>query len=281
MTQRSFPDLISDVSAETRDAVHSYTQVLGDWRASCLPRRKHWWHISVYPSTRGLTTGLIHANIDFELELDLQADRLLAHVAGGDTMSEPLGGRPARELASAVAVFLADQGIDPSLVPTDKQRDSHNVTATGYSSDVATNLIAIIRSVSAAMNDFQAKISVETSPIQLWPHHFDLAMLCLPGGKISGQDPADEELSDQQMNFGFLFGDDFLPEPYFYITAYPFPDELADLKLPDGAEWQREGFTGVVLPYRRLLEKPEPGDYLIGLWGALLSAGIKLMREKH
>ena len=42
--------------------------------------------------------------------------------------------------------------------------------------------------------------------------------------KIPGQDPADEESSDKQMNFGFTFGDEGIPEPYFYITAYPLPD---------------------------------------------------------
>lgn len=279
MAQLTFPDLAGDRIAETRDAVHSYTQVLGDWRASCTPRRKHWWHISLYPSVRGLTTGLIHANIDFELELDLQSDRLLARVADGNAMSEPLGGRPAQELMHAVTAFLADQGIDASLVPDDKQRVSHTVAATDYSTSVARNLALTVRSVSAAMTTFRAGISEETSPIQLWPHHFDLAMLYLPGGKIPGQDPSNEEMSDKQMNFGFLFGDNFLPEPYFYITAYPFPAKLTDLKLSNGAEWQTEGFTGVVLPYRRLLDEPEPGTYLVNLWNSLLSAGRVLLLD--
>lgn len=279
MAKRSFPKLISGDVTETRHAVHAYAQVLGDWRASCLPRRKHWWHISVYPSARGLTTGLIQANIDFELELDFKADCLLAHVADGPSMSEPLGGRPACELADAVTGFLADHGIDRKLAPLDKQRESHNVVASGYSSEVAANLAAVIRAISAAMADFQAGVPWETSPIQLWPHHFDLAMLCLTGGKIPGQDPSDEELSDKQINFGFAFGDSYVPEPYFYITAYPFPDGLTDLKLPNGAVWQSEGFTGVVLRYSRLLEEQTPREYLIDLWRDVLSAAEQLMLD--
>jgi Family of unknown function (DUF5996) len=279
MTQRSFPEMTSGDVTETRDAVHAYSQVLGDWRASCLPRRKHWWHISVFPSARGLTTGLVQANIDFELELDMNADCLRARVADGPSMSEPLGGRPACELANAVTGFLTDHGIDRKLVPVDKQRKSHNVVASGYSSEVAANLAAVLRAISAAMMDLRARVAGETSPIQLWPHHFDLAMLYLTGEKIPGQDPADEELSDKQINFGFAFGDAYVPEPYFYITAYPFPDGLTDLQLPDGAVWQSEGFTGVVLRYRRLLEEQNPREYLVGLWRDVLSAGKQLMLD--
>jgi hypothetical protein len=272
-TEHAFPELNAKEIVETRDAVHVYTQVIGDWRTSCLAHRKHWWQITVYPSLRGLTTGMIHAGIDFELELDLQQDRLLGQVAGGDTLSEPLGGRSGRDLAGVVASFLTDHGIDPELIPEDKKRESHDVTAAGYSVDTAASLGTTVRSVSAAMAAFRAPIAEETSPIQVWPHHFDLAMLWLPGEKIPGQDPADEEVSDKQMNFGFTFGDAGIAEPYFYITAYPLPDALPGLALPDGSIWQSEGFSGAVLLYQRLLKEENPPEYLVNLWNALLSAG--------
>jgi hypothetical protein len=273
MTEHAFPELNATEIVATRDAVHAYTQVIGDWRTSCLAHRKHWWQITVYPSVRGLTTGMIHAGIDFELELDLQQDRLLGQVAGGDTLSEPLGGRSGHDMAGIVASFLTDHGIDPELIPDDKKRESHDVAAGGYSVDIAASLGTTVRSVSAAMVAFRAPITEETSPIQIWPHHFDLAMLWLPGEKIPGQDPADEEVSDKQMNFGFTFGDAGIPEPYFYITEYPLPDALPGLTLPDGTIWQSEGFSGAVLLYRRLLKEANPQEYLVNLWNALLSAG--------
>jgi len=274
MTTNAFPVLNAEEIVETRDAVHAYAQVIGDWRTSCLARRKHWWQITVYPSVRGLTTGMIQAaDIDFELELDLQADLLLGHVAGGGNLSEPLGGRSGRDLADAVAGFLTDQGIDPGLVPEDKKRESHDITAAGYSADIADSLGSAVRSISAAMAAFRAPVAEETSPIHIWPHHFDLAMLWLPGEKIPGQDPMDEESSDKQMNFGFAFGDEGIPEPYFYVTAYPLPDALPGLALPDGTIWQSDGFNGAVLLYRRLLEETNPHDYLVSLWNSLLSTG--------
>ncbi len=280
MTTHAFPELNAKEIAETRDAVHAYAQVIGDWRTSCLARRKHWWQITVYPSVRGLTTGMIQAGVDFELELDLKNDRLLGHVDGGGTLSEPLGGRSGRDLAGVIASFLTDEGIDPALVPEDKKRESHDVTADGYSVDIATSLGTALRSINAAMSSFRAPIAEETSPIQIFPHHFDLAMLWLPGEKIPGQDPVDEEMSDKQMNFGFGFGDAGIPEPYFYVTAYPLPDELPKLALPDGTVWQSEGFSGAVLLYRRLLEESDPHKYLVSLWNDLLSEGRQHMLDK-
>ena len=275
MTTSRFPRLDAAAIGPTLNAVHAYTQVLGDWLGSSLPRRKHWWQLTVKPSIGGVSTGLVQAGIDFELELELGQDRLRGRVSGGEELSETLAGRPARELAGMVQSFLLDNGIDPELIPADKGRERDTQATPNYSVDIAETLGTALRSVNAAMSTFQAGIREETSPVQIWPHHFDLGMLWLPGAKVDGQDPKDEEYSDKSMNFGFTFGDEGIPEPYFYITAYPLPDALPVISLPPGTKWQSEGFNGAVLPYRSLLENAKPADYLLELWNGLLDAGRK------
>lgn len=123
----------------------------------------------------------------------------------------------------------------------------------------------------------RSRIREETSPVQLWPHHFDLSILWLPGEKIADQDPQDEEYSDKQMNFGFTFGDDGNPEPYFYVTAYPLPEGFPSLQLPPGTRWLTDGFNGAVLPYRSLTESGDPIGCLLDLWNGLMSAGREQM----
>jgi len=102
-------------------------------------------------------------------------------------------------------------------------------------------------------------------------------MMWLPGEKIPAQDSQDEESSDKQMNFGFVLGDEGIPEPYFYITAYPLPEAFPGFELPNGATWHTDGFSGIVLLYRSLLENPRAGDYLVDLWNKSLSAGRQHM----
>lgn len=281
MRTQPFPNLDAHRIRDTRNAMHAYAQVLGDWRASCLPHRKHWWEITVYPSIRGLTTGIVHSAIDFELELDVMADRLRGYVAGGREFSEPLAGRPAGELAEIAEDFLVESGIERELIPVDQGRDTFSQSTQKYSTEVAQDLAAAFRSISGALGKFRAGIREETSPIQIFPHHFDLAMLWLPGEKIPGQDPENEEMSDKQMNFGFTFGDEGIPEPYFYITAYPLPDTLPSLALPEGTSWHAEGFNGAVLLYRTLIENERPSDYLVDLCSRLLQAGQQHMLTRN
>jgi len=273
MNSRAFPSVDAAEIGPTLNALHAYTRVLGDWLGSSRQRRKHWWELAVYPSIGGISTGLVQAGIDFEFELELAKDRLRGRVAGGTEFSEPLAGRPANELAEEIKSFLIENGIDPELVPADKSREGDTRATPTYSVEIAETLGSALRSVSAALSTFRAGIQEETSPIQIWPHHFDLAMLWLPGKIIPGKDPQDEENSNKQMNFGFTFGDEGIPEPYFYITAYPLPGALPALTLPAGTTWQTEGFSGAVLLYRTLMENTSPADYLFELWNDLLAAG--------
>ena len=279
MNNQNFPGLDPDVIAPTRDALHAYSQVLGSWPEACRPRRKHWWHISLRPTVRGLSTGLVHANIDFELQLDLRASVLSGQVAGGGELGESLQGQSAVELADLVKGFLVREGMSPELAPDPDTSQEWTQAWSDYQRDTAAAIARAWTSIAGALATLRAGIPEETSPIQLWPHHFDLAMVWLPGEKIAGQDPADEEHSDKQMNIGFTLGDAGIPEPYFYVTAYPQPDALPDLPLPDGTTWHTEGFSGAVLLYRDLLEQADPERYLLDLWRALVAAGREHLLE--
>jgi len=270
MTTNSFPELDAGDIRATRDALHAYARVLGDWLKASRAKRKHWWHASLRPSLRGLTTGVVHAGGDFELELDFVASRLHVRSPEND-FAEDLAGQSAASIATWLDEKLVAIGVDPSLAPGDKVRGDY--TFADYSAAKATILQAALASVSAALANFRAGIREETSPIQVWPHHFDLSMVWLPGQKIPGQDPADEEYSDKQMNFGFVFGDESFAAPYFYVTAYPLPAALPKIELPAGTTWMSEGFSGAVLLYKDLVAVNDPAAYLQELWAKLLAAG--------
>lgn len=275
---KPFPDLDIEPVVNTRDALHAYSGILGAWLKSCRPKRKHWWHASLRPSMTGLATGVVHAAVRFELELNLAESLLSGRTSEGATLSESLYGQPAGELAKKVSDFLTSNGVDAQRVPENESYAEREFA--DYSAEHARRLGKVMHAVSGAMASFRAGVAEETSPIQLWPHHFDLAMLWLPGEKIVGEDPKDEESSDKQMNFGFTFGDESIPEPYFYVTAYPLPESFPDLRLPTGTTWRTQGFNGAVLPYRSLIDVSEPNNYLLALWNGLLAAGREKMLDK-
>ncbi len=272
MTRDYFPQLDDPDLPVTRDLAHQYSKLMGNWLKAYRTPRKHWWHASLRPSLSGLTTGVVHAAIDFEMRLDLRQSVLRIETTGGKEFYEVLRGQSATELAVSIERFLIDCGIDEAFVPQIPEADSGKKNAMNWCTNNASTMACALNSVSACMKTFRAGIREETSPVQLWPHHFDLSMLWLSGDRIADQDPSDEEHADMQMNIGFTMGDSVISQPYFYVTAYPLDGELPQLALPSGSRWHSDRFNGVVLEYRTLVTCSDPEDYLLSLWTACRSA---------
>ncbi len=281
MSDQLFPKLDnSDAIADTRYAMHAYARVLGDCLKACRGKRKHWWHASLRPSLNGLTTGVVRTGTDFELELDFRRAELHARSRNDKGFDLELNGQPTVEIAEAVVDFMSANGIGAAELEPFVTADRPTTGWQDFSASQSGSMGQALRSVATAMESFRTGVREETSPVQLWPHHFDLSMIWLPGEKIPGQDPMDEEYSDKQMNFGFAFGDESISEPYFYVTAYPTPDAMAATVLPAGSEWKIDGFSGAILTYRSLLNASDPSSYLQDFWTRLLSAGQQHMLAK-
>lgn len=277
MADGKFPPLDPGALDATRRAVHAYARVAGGWAKAARRKRKHWWHASLRPSLYGMTTGVIYGDTDFEIELNL-AESCLEIRTCTSIHRERLTGQPSARLAAVIQSALFAAGVDERLAPAvDVESDEEYPD---YSPSQASLMHRTIGSISSVLEDFRAGIREEKSPIQIWPHHFDLSMIWLPGPKIAGQDPADEEHADKQMNFGFAFGDEGIPEPYFYVTAYPLPDDLPNVELPEGASWHSDGFSAAVLRYDDLLKSVDPAGCLLDLWGRLMQAGREQLCAK-
>jgi hypothetical protein len=278
MTTEAFPSLSPDAIRATRDALHAWSRVLGGWLKRSRAKRKHWWHASLRPSIAGLSTGVVRGKVDFELELDLVSSRVRLRTSERESV-EALTGQSAGKLAAWLDETLTDAGVDASLAPAEDLRGEAEFP--GYDAGQARRLHRAFASIAAGLEDLRAGIREETSPIQVWPHHFDLSMIWLPGSKAPDQDPADEEHADKQMNFGFVFGDEGIPEPYLYVTAYPLPDAMPTVELPAGTTWRSGGFSGAVLLYRDLVAVDDPAGYLQDLWSRLLVAGQAYLAVDH
>jgi hypothetical protein len=279
LSDLQFPDLDNNAIAATRSAMHAYARVLGNCLKAMRSKRKHWWHASLRPSLNGFGTGVVRAPDDFDLELDFRRAKLHARTRSDSGFDLQLNGQAASEISEAVRELMAVNGAEDAEVEQFVVANAATAADSWaqFSAGEAELMGQVLHSVSAAMETFCASVREETSPVQLWPHHFDLSMIWLPGEKIPGQDPMDEEYSDKQMNFGFAFGDDSIPEPYFYVTAYPLPEEMTKTQLPQGSKWMTDGFNGAVLTYRTLCNSSNPGDYLQEFWTLLLAAGRQHM----
>jgi len=89
--------------------------------------------------------------------------------------------------------------------------------------------------------------------LRIWPHHFDLGTL------IPIATNQDGSLA-QSIGFGLSPGDDSYPEPYYYVSPWPYPDAATLPTLPAGGRWHTTGFTSAILGAEDLLAGPPDGQ---------------------
>ena len=135
-----------------------------------------------------------------------------------------------------------------------------------------------MKEINRITNKFRSELSGERSPVQLWPHHFDLSMSWFSSRLVPGKDPDDAELSKEQMMFGFSTGDNTIPDAYFYITAYPVPEGLKYLQISEDARWNTDGFQGDVMMYESFKGASNPEEKLLNYFRTFQNAGAELMR---
>jgi hypothetical protein len=270
-----FPPLPAADLQPTIATVQIYAKLLGKIRRALTPRDKHWCHISLRLAATGLTTTPMPAGaMTVELLLDLIRHQLVITTSRGESWAKPLRGQAAAELAEETLAALATLGIKAEI-----DRALFSDTTPGiYEPEVVEKYWQALFQIDVLLKQFKGELRQETGPVQLWPHHIDLALLWFSGRLVPGIDPEDEESADEQMNFGFSPGDGGIPQPYFYITAYPLPNGLLDTPLPEDAVWHTQGFTGAILMYESLVTVEQPGEKLLNFWRTVQRAGANLMK---
>jgi hypothetical protein len=276
MIAKQFPPLALASWQATRDTVHSYAQVVGTVRAELSPRQKYSGHRSLLAAGPGLTTTPIpFGPLTFELLLDLSAHRVVATNNHGRLWQQRLRGQSQATLFNEVMGGLAALGVTAQI---DGAQVSQAAPGT-YDVAAVERYWQALSQIDQVLKRFKGELREETSPVQLWPHHLDLALLWFSGRRVPGHENDKPQIADEQMNFGFSTGDEGLAEPYFYITAYPLPAGLTDTPLPSGAQWHTEGWTGAVLRYAEIAGAPDAEDRLLAYLRAVQGAGMALMKE--
>ena len=272
----NFPPLPLAKWRETRDTIHRYARVLGDVRRALAPYQKHSWHGSLSATATGLTTTPIAAgNFTFEMGLDFTAHQLDVTTSRGMRWHKPLRGQSPAAFYDEVLATLEGLGVRPAI-----DRSPFGDTTPGtYDATAVERFWQSLSQIDAIFKRFKGEQRGETGPVALWPHGFDMALLWFSGRLIPGQDAARASRSDEQMNFGFSTGDAGIPDPYFYITAYPAPDGFIGSPLPAAdVTWHTASWKGAVMMYEALAGVRDPEEKLLNFLRTVHQAGATRMK---
>ena len=81
---RTLPPLPYADWADTKDTLHLFLQMIGKVRLKTHPKLNHWWHVTLYPHVRGLSTGRVpHDGGGFEILYDMMDHRVVISLEDG------------------------------------------------------------------------------------------------------------------------------------------------------------------------------------------------------
>jgi hypothetical protein len=221
----------------------------------------HWWHVSLYVSPRGLTTGPIPVRGGrLQIDLDLLDHALAITTQEGARREVKLGPRSIADFYADYARALEELGQSLSI-PTQpydcksKIPYPEDTEHTTYDARAVTRAWRTLSTIDELFWEFRSRFVGKCSPVHLFWHSFDLAVTRFSGRPAPNPPEAKvarEAYSHEVCSAGFWFGDDSLPEAAFYCYAWPAPERLQTRSLSSLARWDDVGGA----PQARMLYEP-------------------------
>jgi hypothetical protein len=278
---------------DTCQTLHRWTQIVGKIRLANSPWINHSWGSTLYVTSRGLTTSVIHKDsFSFSIDFDFVSHLLRIERSDGKSASVPL-------VAESVAVFhqkcfesLHDLAIDTRISNLPNELgDAVPFTADQlhctYDPEAAHRFWLVLLHVDRVMKEFRSHFSGKVSPVHFFWGSFDLAVTRFsgrrapehPGGVPHLPDLVTREAySHEVSSCGFWPGNDRFPLPAFYSYAYPFPPGFEASKILPECAYFHAPLREFILPYDAIRELKDPESAVLEFFQTTYEAAAQLGR---
>ncbi len=281
-----WPPLPLNEWRDTYRTLHMWTQIVGKIRMTLSPPMNHWWHVTLYVNSRGLTTGPIpYAPGLFEIQFDFQKHAVEICTSEGGRVSRQLRAEPVASFYDGILGAFASLGIAVTINPAPQEvpdavpfdRDFNNCS---YDAEYAHRFWRIVISTAKVMERFRAKFIGKCSPVHFFWGSFDLACTRFSGrlaaprrGVISG--PA---YSHEVCSAGFWPGGGGVDGPAYYSYTVPQPAGIDEAEVrPRGAAWNAQ-LSEFILMYDDVRGAPSPEEVLLEFLQSTYDAGARLAK---
>ncbi|CAA9463322.1 MAG: Ava_C0101 and related proteins [uncultured Solirubrobacteraceae bacterium] len=271
----------------TKQTLHRFVQIAGKIRMALTPSLNHWWHVTLYVGTRGLSTGpMPYGDRDVEIAFDLVDQRLRVGTSEGDErgfrLVDPL---PCGDFYSELFSALEALGVEVAIHAEpfdlgDSPAFPDDTVNVSFDADAVTRYWQVLGASQRVMAEFAGRFNGKASPIHLFWHSFDLAYGRYSGRRAPRSDGVDpvsaEAYSHEVIAFGFWPGDARrTPYPAYYSYTAPEPAGLRDVPLtPAGARWEDTGSGSLaILPYDDVRTSEDPRATLLAFLESAYRAG--------
>jgi hypothetical protein len=269
-----WPALLFAEWKDTAITLHMWTQIVGKIRLTLSPWTNHSWHVTLYVTSRGLTTSPIpHGLSTFEMQFDFIDHQLLIDKSDGARRTLELKSQSVAEFYRTLMKTL--EGLDLAVtinttpneienpIPLDRDEEHQS-----YDSEYANRFWRVLVQSDRVFKEFRSRFCGKCSPVHFFWGSFDLAVTRFsgrpapphPGGVPHLPDEITREAYSQEVSsLGFWPGNSAAPTPIFYSYAYPEPPGFAEAKIQPDAAFYQPKLHEFILPYDavRTAEKPD------------------------
>jgi hypothetical protein len=276
---------------ETAATLHMWTQIIGKIRLTLSPWVNHSWNVTLYVTSRGLTTSPIpHGFHTFEIRLDFIDHELRILKSDGATRTQKLQPQSVAKFYDVVMKALDDLELPVKInmlpneienpIPFDQDEEHRS-----YDPEYANRFWRVLVQSDRVFKEFRSRFCGKCSPVHFFWGSFDLAVTRFsgrpapphPGGVPHLPDAITREAYSQEVSsLGFWSGNAAMPTPIFYSYAYPEPPGFAEAKIrPDAAFYQSQ-LHEFILPYDAVRTAENPDEVLLDFAQSTYDAASEL-----
>lgn len=274
----AWPSLPLEAWSDTLATLHMWMQIVGKIRLAQSPWVNHGWHVTLYVTSRGLTTSPIpHGTRTFEIDFDFIDHRLVIRSSDGVISPVPLEPQPVADFYRRLMDEMQRLGLPVRIHMKPNEvaeaiRFDQDRTHTSYDPEYAQRFWRILVQVDRVMKRFRARFTGKCSPVHFFWGAPDLAVTRFsgrrapehPGGVPNLPDRvAREAYSHEVSSCGFWPGGGAISYPAFYAYAYPEPEGFPDARVEPEAAFYSAELQEFVLPYDAVRGAASPDAVLL------------------
>jgi hypothetical protein len=263
---------------DTCATLHMWTQIVGKIRLSLTPWTNHSWHVTLYLTSRGLTTSPIPHGFDiFEIRFDFIDHQLRILKSDGAQRSIELKPRSVADFYKTVRTAMGelDLAVKIDMLPNeiaDPIPFDRDELHRSYDPEYANRFWRVLVQADRVFKEFRSRFCGKCSPVHFFWGSLDLAVTRFsgrtapphPGGIPHLPDEITREAYSQEVSsLGFWPGADAMPTAIFYSYAYPEPAGFSQTRIkPDAASYNSQ-LREFVVPYDAVRTAKSPDDVLL------------------
>jgi len=287
----TWPSLPLSAWAETCQALHLWTQVVGKVRCAQSLWVNHSWHVALYVTARGLTTSPIpHGTRTFQLDFDLTAHRLVLQSSDGG-----VGGFALEPQSVAAFYWQLMHELDQLGLHVDIYRCSNELpepvyfdrdeVPRPYDREYAHRYWQVLVQADRVLKMFRARFVGKCSPVHYFWGAPDLAVTRFSGRPAPPHPGGIPHLPDwitrdayshEVSSAGFWAGGGPVPDAAFYSYAYPEPAGFAEATVRPAAAYYHPELREFVLPYEAVRTAVDPDAMLLAFLQSTYVAAANL-----